>query len=66
MLPDTDKYPLTFAPVPVNVTTFAFPATENSMLPLATGILTLLLPLLILDTLIVANDNTLEPFVVIN
>ena len=56
-LPDTFNVPVILAPVPVTTTTFALPATDISTLLFATGIATLLLPLLILLVLNCAQSK---------
>ena len=45
MLPVIFAVPATFIPVPVTMTTLALPTALKLMLPFATGMLTLLLPL---------------------
>jgi hypothetical protein len=52
VLPVTFKVPATLTPVPVTITILALPTALMFTLPLADGIFTLLLPLLILELLV--------------
>ena len=62
-LPVTFAVPLMFAPVPVTTNTLVLPDALILTFPLELGILTLLLPLLMLDVLIPTQLNPPEPFV---
>ena len=62
-LPVVCNVPATLIPVPVTTNTFALPSAEMLTFPLAAGISTLLLPLLILLVLIAAQSSAPLPFV---